>query len=233
MDATARRRLLVFGRLPEPGHVKTRLNPRLAPAVAAALYEAFLDDAMRLAPPGVATELWVPDRPGAVERLGARYPAARVRLQPEGALGDRLAMAFARAFSEGVGRAVAIGSDHPTLPAEFVTRAFRVLAGRHLVLGPTLDGGYYAIGLRRAAWPAAEGLFADAPWSEPALCDWARARAVTLGLRHAELPDWYDVDRPEDLVRMEGDLMEGSATARAWARLGLACGAAPDQEGDL
>ena len=218
------RRLLVFGRLPEPGRVKTRLTPRLTPAASAALYEAFLDDTMALAPRDVPVELWVPERPGAVELLEARYPAARVRLQPDGSLGDRLATAFACAFREGVDRAVAIGSDHPTLPGDTVPRAFRALRAFDVVLGPTRDGGYYAIGLSRVAWPAAEGLFADAPWSQPALCDWTRGRAVELGLRRAELPDWYDVDRPEDLLLMEGDLCGDSATARAWARVGLSGG---------
>lgn len=213
------RRLLVFGRLPEPGRVKTRLTPGLTPAAGAALYEAFLDDTMGLAPRGVPVELWVPERPGAVDRLEARYPTARVRLQPDGSLGDRLAAAFACAFREGADRAVAIGSDHPTLPADTVPNAFRALTSFDLVLGPTRDGGYYAIGLRRVAWPAAEALFADAPWSQPALCDWTRDRAVELGLRGAEVRDWYDVDRPEDLLRMEADLCEGSATARAWRRV--------------
>ena len=219
------RRLLVFGRLPEPGRVKTRLTPHLTPAASAALYEAFLDDAMGLAPRGVPVELWVADRPGAVDRLEARYPVARVRLQPDGSLGDRLAAAFACAFREGTERAVAIGSDHPTLPGDTVPRAFRALTNSDLVLGPTRDGGYYAIGLCRVVWPAAEALFADAPWSQPALCDWTRARAVELGLRVAELPNWYDVDRPQDLLLMEGDLREGSATARTWPRVGPADGA--------
>ncbi len=174
---------------------------------------------MRLAPDGVAVELWVPDRPGAEERLGSRYAAARIRLQSGGSLGDRLEMAFARAFGEGVGRAVALGSDHPTLPAEFVARAFEALAGCPVALGPSLDGGYYAVGLRASAWPRARGLFAGAPWSTSGLFAWTRARAASLRLDCAELPPWYDVDRPADLARMAGDLTEGSATAAAWARL--------------
>lgn len=214
-----RPRLLVFGRLPEPGYVKTRLHPELTGEGSAVLYEAFLDDAMKLAPDGVAVELWVPDRPGAKERLAPRYPAARVRLQPGGSLGDRLDTAFARAFGEGVGRAVALGSDHPTLPADFVGRAFDALEERPVALGPSLDGGYYAVGLRGAAWPRARDLFAGAPWSTPRLFAWTRARAASLGLDCAELPPWYDVDRPADLVRMADDLTEGSATAGAWARL--------------
>lgn len=214
-----RQRLLVFGRLPEPGYVKTRLHPELTGEESAVLYEAFLDDAMELAPDGVAVELWVPDRPGAMERLGSRYPSARVRLQSGGSLGDRLEVAFDRAFNEGVDRAVALGSDHPTLPADFVVRAFDALAGSPVALGPSLDGGYYAVGLRGSAWPRAGGLFAGAPWSTAGLFAWTRARAASMRLDCVELPPWYDVDRPADLDRMAGDLTEGSATAGVWARL--------------
>lgn len=187
----------------------------------AALYAAFLDDAVRLQPPGVSLELWVPERPGALERLGARYPAARVRLQPEGSLGDRLEMAFARAFSGAADRVVAVGSDHPTLPDGLVERAFEVLETGPLVLGPSSDGGYYAIGAHRSAWPTAQALFADAPWSTPGLLAWTRDCIGSLGLGCTELPEWYDVDRPEDLPRMVRDLKEGSTTARTWARLAL------------
>lgn len=186
---------------------------------------------MALAPHGVSAELWVPDRPHARERLGARYPGIRIRLQPAGSLGERLAAAFARAFREGTDRAVVLGSDHPTLPADIVPHAFRALATTDLTLGPTRDGGYYAIGLRRTAWPAASGLFARAPWSEPTLCEWTRTRAAELGLGRVELPPWYDVDRPEDLRCMARDLREGSATARMWARLRPDRGATPAVRG--
>ena len=88
-----------------------------------------------------------------------------------------------------------------------------------MVLGPSLDGGYYAVGLRASAWPRARGLFAEAPWSTSELFVWTRARAASLKLDCAGLPPWYDVDRPADLARMEDDLTDGSATAGAWARL--------------
>jgi len=128
-------------------------------------------------------------------------------------------MAFACAFDEGVDRVVAIGSDHPTLPPHFVVRGFEALADSRVALGPSLDGGYYAVGLHGSAWPRARGLFAGAPWSTAGLFAWTRARAAVLRLDCVELPPWYDVDRPADLARMAGDLTEGSATAGAWARL--------------
>lgn len=214
-----RTRLLIFGRLPEPGRAKTRLEPALGPEAAAELYGAFLDDAVGWGRTVAPAELWVPERPGVEEALGRRYPGCAVRIQSEGDLGRRLEGAFAAAFDEAVDHAVAVGSDHPTLPAELLGRAFRALKGAHLVLGPSEDGGYYAIGLRRYAWPGAAGLFDGAPWSRPELLDWTRERARELDLCHVELPVWYDVDRPSDLERMQTDLIDGSATAAAWDRL--------------
>ncbi|MDX1578178.1 MAG: TIGR04282 family arsenosugar biosynthesis glycosyltransferase [Gemmatimonadota bacterium] len=213
------RRLLVFGRLPEAGRAKTRLAPALGEEEAAELYSAFLDDAVKGATGTAPVELWVPERPDAVSSLERRYPGVRVRLQPEGSLGERLETAFEAAFGDGADYAVAVGSDHPTLPPDMLPRAFRALRGAHLVLGPSRDGGYYAIGIRRHAWPRAAGLFRGAPWSDPGLLSWTRARASELDLCHVELPAWYDVDRPEDLERMEADLSPGTATAVAWARL--------------
>lgn len=213
------RRLLVFGRLPEAGRTKTRLIPALGPEGAAALYAAFLDDVVRRAPTVAATELWVAARPDAIEQLRARYPEVRVRLQPEGDLGDRLAAAFDAAFGDGIDHVVALGSDHPTLPPSCLERAFAALHDAHLVLGPTLDGGYYALGLRRPCWPDARTLFESAPWSTAGLLEWTRARAVELGLCHVELPGWYDVDGPADLDRLARDVNPESETGRVWHSL--------------
>ena len=175
---------------------------------------------MALAPDGVAGELWVADgSPGLVGELEGRYPEAMVRVQPEGSLGARLRTAFASAFGDGVEYAVAVGSDHPTLPAAYLRTAFQLLESVELVIGPASDGGYYAIGVRRSAWGVARGVFEGAPWSKPNLLEWVRSRAGDIGIACAELPSWYDVDWPEDLARMEKDLIEGSATAAAWAEL--------------
>ena len=209
------RRLIVFGRLPEAGTTKTRLIPAIGPTGAARLYQAFLDDAM-IAAGSVepsSTELWIPPADGAEQALGARYPDVRLRTQRGPDLGARMSDAFDTAFSEGVDYALITGSDHPTLPPELLKRGFAALIAAHLVVGPTDDGGYYAIGLRRYAWPRARRLFEEMPWSTPRVLDITRRRARKLDLCHVELPTWYDVDEPADLERLGRDVETGSHTA--------------------
>lgn len=224
------RRLLVFGRWPEAGRTKTRLAPLLGERGAAELYRAFLDDTLRAARavPDAAVELWVPRRPGA-EALAERYPRVRLRWQASGDLGARLRAAFEAAFAEGADHVLITGSDHPSLPAALLGHGLDALGSAPLVLGPSLDGGYYAVGLRRTAWPDTAVLFRDIPWSTPDVLARTRRRAESAGLTRIELPDWYDVDEPEDLARLRADLPLDSRTARALA--GRARVAAPGGEG--
>jgi rSAM/selenodomain-associated transferase 1 len=220
-DRCAKRRLVIFARLPLAGHAKTRLAPRLGSAGAAELYQAFLDDTVRVARQieGAEPELWVVNQPRAAQTLGSRYPGIPVRPQPCGDLGDRLEGVFDSRFEVGCDRAMIIGSDHPTLPADYLRRGFDALDDADLVLGPTLDGGYYAIGLRRAAWPRARALFRGVPWSTPGVLAATRLRADRLELRRLEIPEWYDVDEPAQLDRLARDADPSSATGLALAGL--------------
>jgi len=211
---------MIFGKVPAAGRVKTRLSPALGEAGAAELYQAFLDDVVRrTGMAGVQRELWVPVRAGAEERLADRYGSVRLRWQVAGNLGEKLRAAFADAFDEGIDRAVVVGSDHPTLPPDRVRSAFRRLGSSPAVLGPSRDGGYYAVGIRRDAWPDAADLFRGVPWSTPRVLEVTRARARSAGLEIGELEPWYDVDDPDDLDRLHSDVETGSATARALERL--------------
>lgn len=218
-SAVPARCLMVFGKLPEAGRTKTRLAPLVGPTGAAALYRAFLDDTVELAcrVPGANVELWVPRRRGAARTLGRRFTGVELRWQSEGGLGQRLREAFRCAFAGPPRRAMVLGSDHPTLPAGYLRQGFEALEEVDLVLGPSRDGGYYALGLRREAWPAAARLFEDIPWSTPRVLARTRERAREMGLVVMEMPSWYDVDRPEDLDRLLHDVRGDSHTARALA----------------
>ena len=198
-----RRALIVIGKAPEPGTTKTRLVPFLAPDQAAALYHAFLLDAIHLGLQlGWERTSMVHPR-GAGSALKAIVPR-QVKLieQHAGGLGGALAFAFEHHFEEGFERVVLIGSDNPTLPAEPIEQACAALDSYDVSIGPTSDGGYYLIGLRR---PHLE-LFEAIDWSTPRVCAQTLARAQQLGLRVRAVREWYDVDGPADLERLHREL---------------------------
>lgn len=226
------RRVMVFGKLPRPGRVKTRLAPVLGERGAAELYDAFLEDVLaRCRAAGAEPQLWVPRRRGAREELTDRHPGVELRWQPEGGLGARLRAAFDAAFREGVGRALVVGSDHPTLPPGHLEEALSALGAADACLGPTADGGYWAVGVRRRAWPRASRLFDGIPWSTPDVADETLARAEEAGVDLRLVSAWYDVDEPGDLDRLRRDVSDGSATAGRLERLGRRDGRAPRATG--
>lgn len=229
--SAAARRILLFAKPPVPGRVKTRLAPLLGPEGAAELYAAFLEDVVAAVRPVQAgAELWLepatgehPDRRATARAEGAALAerlGLRLRWQAEGEeLGGRLRGAFDRAFADGVAEAVALGSDHPTLPPARLAEAFRALATARVTVGPSRDGGYYLIGLSRSAWPGAADLFREVPWSTPRVLAVTRGRIESLRLRARELPAWYDVDEPGDLAVLRRHVSPDSRTAAALARL--------------
>lgn len=215
------RRLILFAKVPEPGRAKTRLAPGLGEEGAARLYQAFLDDAIALCGrvEGASLELWASGDAGVREYFAGRYPDLLVRLQSGRGLGERLSGAFESSFAAGADHVVITGSDHPTLPSSYLDRAFSALIDVQLVIGPSADGGYYAIGLARHAWPEAASLFIGVPWSTPAVLETTRRTARRLGLGHVELPEWYDVDDPSVLRRLRREADPASHTGRMLARL--------------
>jgi rSAM/selenodomain-associated transferase 1 len=138
-----------------------------------------------------------------------RQTAAGCRLYPQQGdnLGGRMANAFGLAFAEGYRAAVIIGTDSPDLPLPFIETAFRKLAqtGVEAIYGPSEDGGYYLLGLKRMY---AE-LFRDIPWSSDGVLEKSLTRAERAGIRTELLPSWYDVDTAADLQRPEL-LIEGN-----------------------
>jgi len=197
--------VVVMAKRPVPGKTKTRLCPPLTPLEAAELYEALLRDTIGLVSSLRGIELAIAITPRtAVGHMGTFAPRGARMLAVEGAdIGECLRGATEQLFSEGFTRVVAVNSDGPTLPAEYIERAVAMLTHSDVVLGPAEDGGYYLIGLRQKQ----PGLFTDIAWSSSRVAAQTLERAVALGLTAARLPSWYDVDTPAELERLRTDLI--------------------------
>lgn len=192
-------RILVFARAPRPGACKTRLIPALGPHGAARLYRQLTLRTLRAAlAAGADVELWCAPDPGhAFFQACRRELGLRLRRQPAGDLGRRMALALARSLREGAAAAVLIGTDCPGLSAVDVRNALRTLGDRDTVLQPSQDGGYVLIGARRAERRALTGI----RWSSGLELAQTRRRLARLGLSVGELPARADLDTPADYRR--------------------------------
>ncbi|MDT7778920.1 MAG: uncharacterized protein QOC99_1432 [Acidobacteriota bacterium] len=212
--------VIVMAKAPRAGEAKTRLVPPLTPSEAAELAACFFSDAVSLARSltpahGSTVEAVVKVT---VETVVAYAPpegravledtlrgAGVLWLEQEGTdLGARLSSIIVRASALDLGPLVLIGADSPTLPPGFLTPALDALARgtADIALGPAEDGGFYAVALRSPV----PGLFERVEWSTPRAYVQTARNAARLGLRLLELPRWYDVDTPADLLRLAAEL---------------------------
>lgn len=196
MSGAAAERVLVFVKAPRPGAVKTRLARTVGAPAAAALYRRIAETILEETtdPEGRWRTVVCFEPPEAGDEL-ERWLGTRIPLFPQRGddLGQRMSAALDAAFGSGASRAVLVGSDVPGLSRARLAEAFEALHMHDLVLGPSLDGGYYLIGLRESR----PGLFEGVEWSSPRVLEQTLARAAGLSVHR--LPLLRDLDRIEDL----------------------------------
>jgi glycosyltransferase A (GT-A) superfamily protein (DUF2064 family) len=107
--------------------------------------------------------------------------------------------AFAMAFDDGARHAVIIGTDVPELQASMVDNAFMQLANHDIVAGPSLDGGYFLLGMTGPI----KNVFNGVEWSTDQVFDGTMARIRQLDLSCSVLPALADIDTEQDLREYE------------------------------
>jgi len=204
--------IAVMAKASIPGKTKTRLSPPLTFDEAAGLNTAFLQDAadnllaaaqrarvvgyMAYAPAG-SLEFFRRIAPSAIGFIESAAPD----------FGDCLFQTLSSLLAGGHGAACLLNSDSPTLPTDYLVRAAAALhePGDRLVIGPSTDGGYYLIGVKRPH----RRLFEHVDWSTDRVFRQTLERAAELDLKAVVLPTWYDVDDAEALRILVGELIEG------------------------
>lgn len=204
--------LIVFCREPIAHQVKTRLIRAIAPAAAAALSDAFIRDALAKAvsvrPSRVVIAASAPDgaRSKYFQRLARRFDADLID-QGSGSLGNRMARALEPFSSTG---ALLIGTDTPSLPTKLLASSLETLRQYRVVIAPSLDGGYYAVGVRGPMPP----IFTAIRWGTRNVLDSTIKRLKRAGIPYALGPAWYDVDRWADVLLLAAHLRILARTRR-------------------
>lgn len=208
--------LAVMTKAPRPGAVKTRLSPPLSPEEAAALNTCFLRDTtaslLETAEQGTARGIAVYTPVGAEAAYAGILPAEFELVPQRGdSFGERLTFATLDLFRLGFASVCLIDSDSPTVPPQAFVQAVDLLRQKEdaVVLGPSDDGGYYLIGLKKTHTFLFEGI----DWSTERVLEQTIERARQANLAVHLLPAWYDVDDRETLHRLCRELFGSNGNA--------------------
>jgi rSAM/selenodomain-associated transferase 1 len=222
--------LAVMTKAPQAGRVKTRLVPPLTPEEAAELNKCFLRDtaaaissACRQQPvsdahashsqaASVARGIAVYTPVGAESVYNDILPVDFSLLPQRGdRFGERLYFAVEDLFKCGFEAVCLIDSDSPTVPAENFAEAVEMLSTHQdrVVLGPSDDGGYYLIGVKKPH----RHLFEQIDWSTERVLDQTIQRATEMGLKIQLLPTGYDVDDGTSLQRLCNEVMADTTSS--------------------
>ena len=210
--------ILVFACAPIAGAAKTRLIPALGADGAALLQERMTHRALATAASADIgpVQLWCsPSARHVFFEHCQRGVSVTLHSQNGNSLGERLRFAHDAAFAA-YSRILLIGSDCPVLAAEHLVGAARALNDHDAALVPAQDGGYVLLGLSR---PCPE-LFHEIDWGTDRVLAQTIARLQQSNRRHFLAAPLWDVDRPEDLLRLRRCLPElmdslGRASPRA------------------
>ncbi|NOZ09556.1 MAG: glycosyltransferase [Gammaproteobacteria bacterium] len=190
--------LLLFAKRPIAGQVKTRLQPECSPQqaahIASYLMRATCELAVEYWPGDVYLYTWPNSNHPLFRELANQFPVT-LAVQSDGDLGAKMNAAL----EEGIGRsggAVIMGCDVPHCPGETLVRASKYLCAGQEILGPSNDGGYYLIGLRKNS----RFLFADMDWGSSEIATKTLYRAKQEDRHLNLLPRLRDIDTWEDLV---------------------------------
>lgn len=196
--------LVLMGRYPRPGQVKTRLASLLSPARLLELYRALLDDSLERCS-GLAHRRYcflADCSPAELARWSPRPVTAgwRIRHQHGVDLGARMWAASQQARRQDR-RIILIGCDSPTLPLDYLRQGFQWLSKVPVVVGPSADGGYYLLGVAETM----PQLFQGIEWGTENVL--AQTLACLTTSQYRLLPSWHDLDRPQDLAVIKQDLL--------------------------
>ena len=111
-------------------------------------------------------------------------------------LGSRMKNAFEKVFSSGSEKVIIVGTDIPDLSKKIIEQAFNSIEENDVVIGPSKDGGYYLLGMKKMVYD----LFGGIEFSNDKVYSKTIKKLNNLNLRYDSLPLLQDIDTEEDLI---------------------------------
>ena len=191
--------LIIFVRNPEKGKVKTRIAATAGDDVALNIYKKLLEHTYKITA-DLSLEKFVYYDGFIGENDVWSSGGFKPRLQHNSSdLGERMKHAFENTFAEGYSHVCIIGSDCIGLTGAQLQDAFLQLDSTDIVIGPSLDGGYYLLGMKKL-YPF---LFENKIWSTDKVASDTLDDAVRHSLSYILLQPLSDIDTMEDWLQYQ------------------------------
>ena len=204
-----KRAVICFTRVPRPGVTKTRLLPVLTPEQCVGLHWAFLRDLAEIYRK-LEAHLFVAYTPDAEwEELKTVFPHAGYIPQKGDNLGERMHRVIRKVLDLGYESVILTGADLPLMTVSHLESGFAVLEEKDIAIGPTSDGGYYLIGMKK---PCRE-VFRIEGYGGSSVFENTLAAAEDAGRTVGLAWTCDDVDTPEDLRNLAKTANPDSHTA--------------------
>lgn len=201
------RTLLIFGKLPIGGLVKTRLiDDYLNENDVTSLYECFLLDTLSLALETKCDNIYwfiYPEKSILAQEIIEKLPfpkrsKIRIKIQVGNNFGERFTHAFKTFEDASPQNIVVIGSDIPQLQPKTIETAFELLELENcIVIGPSPEGGFYLLGNSNSLQIDARNYF-EKGFEVLNYLEFAQSRNIPMHL----LEELSDVDIFSDLISL-------------------------------
>ncbi len=193
--------LIIFIKNPELGKVKTRLAATIGNENALIVYNFLVDHTRNIAD-GLSVEkfLYYAFYVSPNDEWGGEAYTKKLQIETHD-LGLKMYTAFMELKGLGYSKVVIMGSDCYDNSVETMDLAFQELENHAAIIGPALDGGYYAIGFNFVNGINDETLkavFLDKTWSHENVSK--EALKELEAYKVFQLPALSDVDLEEDIA---------------------------------
>jgi hypothetical protein len=195
--------VILFTRVPLPGETKTRLHPFLTGEQCASLQEAFIRDVYNEIK-DFDGDIFISYTPGNKADILKKMVDNNACFIPQKGndLGERMNSAI-NSVLEKYRACVLIGSDVPLISIADIDEAFNILESKDVVISPTLDGGYYLIGMKSPC----DSIFNISYGTDTVFASTEEA-VRQAGKSHGVGRTLFDIDEKKDLLMLIDYLRE-------------------------
>ena len=200
MTAENKQAIIIFSRLPIGQETKTRLatllNESQRENLHVAMWADIFSEVMNLSGNINIFLYWTGS--GDINNYKKFIPENFILRQQTGSnLGEKMNNAMREIFNSGYNCVVLIGSDIPSVRHENIECAFDLLNHSDVVIGPSEDGGYWLIGVKKFI-PEVFNI-SESKWGNSSVLDSTIKKLNDSGIIYNLADTLQDLDTPDDI----------------------------------